>query len=321
MHEALGVWPLVRQVDFVEVAHGLLFPEGPVVMADGSVLVVEIAAGRVSRVSAGGGVEEVCHTGGGPNGAALGPEGALYICNNGGLAWEDVGGLLTLVGPAPDYRGGSIQVADVASGRVEVLYRHYRGRRLSAPNDLVFDVDGGFYFTDSGKSVEGRKDFGSIYYGRPDGAPLIQVVSGMFSPNGIALSPSGADLYVSETVTGRVWSWRIESPGKVLPGCTPLGSGGGDCVVGLPGFRMFDSMACDAFGGINVGTLLPGAITTVAPASGEFWESPTLGEELYLTNICFGGIDRKTAYVTASGTGKLLRAEWPVPGLQLNFGC
>jgi gluconolactonase len=68
-----------------ELATGLLFPEGPVALDDGSVLLVEIARGTLSRVTTDGRVQVVADLGGGPNGAAIGPDGAVYICNNGGF--------------------------------------------------------------------------------------------------------------------------------------------------------------------------------------------------------------------------------------------
>jgi NAD(P)-dependent dehydrogenase (short-subunit alcohol dehydrogenase family) len=77
-------------MDIELIADGLGFPEGPVVMADGSVIVVEIAASRVSRCwqshSGDSKRETICEIGGGPNGAAIGPDGALYICNNAGMS-------------------------------------------------------------------------------------------------------------------------------------------------------------------------------------------------------------------------------------------
>src|SRR6185369_3413209 len=82
-------------------AEGLLFPEGPVAMADGSVILVEIARGTLSRVRSGR-IEVVADLGGGPNGAALGPDGAMYICNNGGrFQFNEVDGNL-FPGPRPD---------------------------------------------------------------------------------------------------------------------------------------------------------------------------------------------------------------------------
>src|SRR5258706_1117807 len=71
------------------VAEGLKFPEGPIAMADGSIVLVEIRRGTLSRVTPDGRIEVVAELGGGPNGAAIGPDGAAYVCNNGGFEWID----------------------------------------------------------------------------------------------------------------------------------------------------------------------------------------------------------------------------------------
>ena len=60
-----------------------LFPEGPVFMPDGSVIVVEIAGQRLTRVAPDGTKTTIAEMGGGPNGAAMGPDGKIYVCNNG----------------------------------------------------------------------------------------------------------------------------------------------------------------------------------------------------------------------------------------------
>src|SRR6185436_8742788 len=94
------------------IATGLQFPEGPVAMADGSVLVVEIKRGTLTRVSAGRDVEVVADLGGGPNGAAIGPDGAVYVCNDGGFIWSERAGitipmdLATGSNQPPDFEGG-----------------------------------------------------------------------------------------------------------------------------------------------------------------------------------------------------------------------
>ena len=90
-------------------------------MSDGSVLLVEVARGTLSRVRPDGEIEVVAELGGGPNGAALGPDGAVYVCNNGGFRWhEGRHGLLPL-GQADDYSGGRIERVDLATGAVRVL--------------------------------------------------------------------------------------------------------------------------------------------------------------------------------------------------------
>ena len=89
-------------IQFTDVAQGLRFPEGPIAMADGSVLLCEIQRGTLSRVDPDGSVSVVADCGGGPNGAAIGPDGAVWITNNGGsFEFHDVGGLL-IPGDVPD---------------------------------------------------------------------------------------------------------------------------------------------------------------------------------------------------------------------------
>src|SRR5207342_2692155 len=82
------------EVEVTELATGLMFPEGPVAMPDGSTLVVEIGRGTLTRVPSGGGAPEVvADLGGGPNGAAIGPDGACYVVNNGGFLWSEMNGM------------------------------------------------------------------------------------------------------------------------------------------------------------------------------------------------------------------------------------
>ena len=82
-------------------ATGLRFPEGPIAMPDGSVLLVEIARGTLSRVSDGE-VSVVAELGGGPNGAAIGPDNCCYVCNNGGFTWIETPSGRLLPGEEPE---------------------------------------------------------------------------------------------------------------------------------------------------------------------------------------------------------------------------
>jgi gluconolactonase len=297
-----------------EIASGLQFPEGPIAMPDGSVLLVEIQRGTLSRVTADGRIYVVADTGGGPNGAALGPDGQVYVCNNGGFEWHAVGGM-TVPGLQPvDYSGGRIQRVDLATGTVEDLYTACDGRPLRGPNDLVFDTSGGFWFTDHGKTRDRDRDRTGVFYARPDGSLIREVIFPLDAPNGIGLSPDGTRLYVAETPTGRVWYWDITAPGEVVKGA-PLG-GGGTLLAGVGGFQMFDSLAVDSAGNVCVATLVNGGITVISPDGQSIEHLPM--PDMLTTNICFGGPDLRTAYITLSGTGRLVAMEWPRPGLRLN---
>jgi gluconolactonase len=299
-----------------EIVSGLKFPEGPIAMPDGSVLVVEIMRGTLSRVTLTGEVTVVAETGGGPNGAAVGPDGAIYVCNNGGFEWHEVAGF-TVPGNQPaSYSGGSIQRVDLGSGRVETLYTECDGHPLRGPNDLVFDVAGGFWFTDHGKIRDRERDRGGLYYARPDGSLIREVVYPLDSPNGVGLSPDGTRIYVAETFTGRVWQWDVVRPGEVAEGM-PLAPGGGTLLAGLPGFQLLDSLAVDADGNVCVATLVNGGITVLS-TFGEVLDHVATGDPL-TTNLCFGGRDGRTAFITCSGTGRLVAVEWARPGLKLVF--
>ncbi len=297
-------------------AEGLRFPEGPVAYPDGSVILVEIARGTITRVGPDGACTTVATPGGGPNGLAAGPDGALYCCNNGGFAWREEGGLLRTAGTPDDYKGGRIERIDPATGAIDVLYTQCGEHALRGPNDIVFDAQGGFYFTDLGKTYPRHRDLGSVYYALPDGSRIVEVVQPVLTPNGIGLSPDGRVLYVAETETGRLWAFDIVAPGAVakLPWPSPHG---GRLVCGLPGYQRFDSMAVLESGDVCVATLMSGCITQIAP-DGRVVRTVTLPDR-NVTNLCFGGPDRRTAFITLSGAGHLVAMDWPEPGLRLHF--
>ncbi|MDP6346420.1 MAG: SMP-30/gluconolactonase/LRE family protein [Alphaproteobacteria bacterium] len=301
-----------------EVATGLRFPEGPVALPNGDVLVVEIARGTLSRVLPDGRIEVVAETGGGPNGAAIGPDGACYICNNGGFRWHEKGPHLFPGFQAEDYAGGRIERVDLDTGEVEVLYRDCDGAPLCGPNDIVFDADGGFWFTDHGKFRHRDRDRTGVYYARADGSSITEAIFPVDTPNGVGLSPDEETLYVAETHACRLWAYQIAGPGQVVRGQGEAPWEPGRLLMGAADYRFFDSLAVDGGGNICVGTIVRGGITVIAPEGGEIEHLPTPGDR-YATNICFGGPDLRTAYITLSSTGKLVAMDWPRPGLPLNF--
>jgi gluconolactonase len=299
-----------------EIAHGLQFPEGPVWMPDGMVLCVELKRGAVDRVHPDGAIETVAQPGGSPNGLAIGPDGAVYVCNSGGWDFHEFGELnVTAIYQPAHYSGGRIERVDLATGETTVLYTECDGNPLMGPNDIVFDADGGMWFTDHGKIRERERDHGGVYYAAPDGSSIREVIYPLESPNGIGISPDGDRLYVAETHTGRVYWWPIESPGVVSMG-SPLG-GGGILLCGMPGMVLFDSLGVDSAGNVVVGTLLQGGLTVIPPDGGEPEHVPI--DDPMVTNVCFGGDDLSTAFITCSATGRLVSMPWPRPGLRLAF--
>ena len=298
---------------FTEITTGLQFPEGPVAMPDGSVILTEMFASRLTRVAPDGTKTTVAEINGAPNGLAVGPDGALYLCNNGNAFTPLNAGGLMYPGPFDEsrYIGGRIQRVDIATGTVTDLYTHCGETQLRAPNDIVFDKQGGFYFTDHGTRSERSADRTGIYYAKPDGSFIEEVAFPTDGPNGIGLSPDEKTLYWAETHTGRVYQRAITSPGKLAP---PDAS---TVLCGLPGYQLLDSLAVDGEGNVCVATIVNGGITVISP-QGEVLQHIAVDDRI-TTNICFGGPDYQTAYITASTTGRLLAMKWPYKGLKLNY--
>ena len=300
-------------MDVAVITEGLQFPEGPVALSDGSVLVVEIQRGTLTRVAEDGTQSIVAELGGGPNGAALGPDGHCYICNNGGFEWHEARDGRVFPGEQPEnYTGGRIERVNLDTGSVETLYEACNGERLKGPNDLVFDQTGGFWFTDHGKTRPRDRDRTGVFYAQPDGASISEVIFPMEAPNGIGLSADERTVFVAETPTGRVWAYDLAGPGQLAKA-----NNAKRLLTGRDGHFMFDSLAIDANGDVCVATLLDGGITTLSDngVAPKFVAMP----DRITTNICFGGKDLKTAYITLSSTGQLVAMDWPVGGLPLNF--
>jgi gluconolactonase len=321
---------------FEIVAEGLSVPEGPVWMTDGSLIVVELTAGQITRILPDGTKRLVATPGGGPNGAAIGPDGKLYVCNSGGfprLAGDPslprASGTSVLprsVNTAtgdfvlgPDAAAfvpqiGRIDRIDLQSAVVERLYTECDGRPLASPNDIVFDSDGGFWFTDIGKSRATARDHGGVFYARPDGSFITRAVDRV-GANGIGLSPDGRTVYVALTEERLLLAFDKLGPGKL----SPVGNHySGRVIASFPGRQCLDSLAVMADGRIAQAVVWerPG-IALINPTSGavEHREFP----DTLTTNICFGGADMCDAWVTLSESGRVAKMRWMGPGLELNY--
>ncbi|SEP29917.1 SMP-30/gluconolactonase/LRE family protein [Trujillonella endophytica] len=281
------------------VTSGLRFPEGPAAAGDGSLVVPEIEGGTLSRVWPDGRRELLADCGGGPNGVAFGPDGAVYVCNSGGFAFMTEDGIRFPYAGADGNVGGSLQRVDPATGAVGTVFTDSEGERLGSLNDIVFDTTGSCFVVDTTR--------GCLHYADPLAGTIRVATGGLAMPNGAGLSPDGTRLYVSETYSGRVLVLDVTAPG-VLDGPREL-------FVDDTGHG-WDGLAVDGAGNVCVANLKQSGITVISP-DGEVLDAfVTPVPDPYVTNVCFDG---GTAYVASGGRGVLYAVDWPWPSLRLNF--
>lgn len=262
------------------------FLEGPVFDAAGHLYVTDIPFGRIFRIDAHGDWELVAEWDGEPNGAKFLDERELLVT---------------------DYRNGLMAV-DVARGTVRPFLDRRNSERFKGVNDLVFDAAGNLYFTDQGQT--GLHDpTGRLYRLRADGR-LDLLLANVPSPNGVALSPDERVLYLGATRGNQVWRVPLLEDGsvsKVSAFFTSYGPSGPD------------GLAVDEAGRVIVAN----------PGLGYAWVLNHRAEpELVLrscagaslTNLAFGGPDRKTLYCTESVTGTVVRTTLETAGLPIHRG-
>ena len=332
-------------------ASGLGYPEGPIHCSDGSIMFVEIKNEQLSIVPPGGGAtHKVASIPGGPNGAAVAPDGEVLICNDGGFTWIPIpdasNPIVWVAGNQPaDYIGGILQSVDASNGKVtdlatEVRHREYPPGNsvpewnppydLKGLDDLVVDEAGGVWFTDYGKIRERDQDITGVYYMSPDRQTVTQKVYPLNNPNGIALSPDGSRLYVALTFERKVVYYELSAPGEIAANKSVI-DGSYLLTANLEGQSVLDSMAVDSEGNVYVATMLPegnnpvsnGGISVISPTGDVEYipiNLPNKDPAPLPSNICFGGPDMKTAYITCGGSGHLISMPAEVPGLKLNHG-
>jgi gluconolactonase len=335
------------------ISSSLEYPEGPIHCHDGSIILVEIKGQRLSKIAPCGTATTIAQLPGGPNGAAVGPNGCVYICNDGGFEWMPIPGVnkdkIIWVGgnqPTGDaYKGGSLQKIDTSSGEVTTLFTECTERGypdpsgaaypawnpavdLKGPDDLVFDQAGGIWFSDFGKTRERDRDITGLYYVSPDQKTITQMAYPLNSPNGIALSPDGTRLYFALTYERKVMYFELSGAGKIKRNPASL-DGAYLLTAQLEGQAILDSMAVDVEGNLYLATMLPqgntpvvnGGISIISPDGAVEYQEIAIPDGSIAplpSNICFGGEDMKTAFVTCGGAGYLLKMPSAIAGLRLN---
>ena len=260
------------------------FLEGPVFDTQGNLYVTDIPFGRVFRIDPKGEWDLVAQWEGEPNGMKFLNDTELLVT---------------------DYKNGLMRL-NIQTGQVQTFLERRNSESFKGVNDLVLDSRGNVYFTDQGQS--GMHDpSGRVYRLSPDGK-LDQLLNNVPSPNGIVLSPDERFLFVAATRGNSVWRMPLLSDGsvsKVGQFFTSYGPSGPD------------GLAMDESGRLLVAN--PGlAYVWVLSHWAEPEEILTGPKGASLTNMAFGGKDRKTLYCTDSTNGNILRADMSVAGCPLH---
>ncbi|MEO6125193.1 MAG: SMP-30/gluconolactonase/LRE family protein [Ilumatobacteraceae bacterium] len=276
---------------------GLSFPEGPVVLPDGTLVFTEIAGGRLSAWTSADGVQLLATTAGGPNGATLARDGTIFVTQNGGAAG----------GGAPAIAG--IQRID-PDGSVSTVITEINGVQLDAPNDLAFGPDGRLYFTDPrhGPDAPIRKN-GRLYaYDTQSGQGELLIELGPDYPNGIGFLSDGT-LVWTESFSRRVMRWTAEGPALI---------------VELPERHFPDGFCVGADDRLYVASTYGHCINVIDVVDvieknngGAIVEQLPCADGMP-TNCCFLGTD---LIVTESRHGTLWRYQIGTEGLALNQGA
>jgi gluconolactonase len=243
-----------------KLAGGFRFTEGPAADAAGNIFFTDIPNNRIHKWSLDGKLSTFRENSGGANGLFFDKNGNLLACE---------GKNLRLVSISPD-------------GKVTVLADKYDKKKFNSPNDLWIDPKGGIYFTDPRYgSREGMEQAGEyVYYLSPDRKKLIRVIDDMVRPNGVIGTADGKKLYVADHGGRKTFVYTIKKDGTLSNKklFAPEGS---------------DGMTIDNKGNVYLTT----SVVAVYNKNGEKIETIRVPEQP--TNVCFGGKDKRTLFITA----------------------
>ena len=251
----------------VKIAGGFTFTEGPATDADGNIFFTDQPSNRILKWHAADGAITTFLQGcGRANGTCFDAHGDLWTCS-------DEHNALWRISP---------------DGKAAVVVADYDGKRLNGPNDVWVRPDGGLYITDPfyvrsyWQHGHQEQNTEGVYYLPPGGTQLVRVIGDFVQPNGLIGTPDGKTLYVADIGAGKTYRYTI----------TPNGS--------LTDKHLFcqlgsDGMTIDSAGNVY---LTGHGVTVFDPAGGQILHLPI--PEDWTGNLCFGGADRHTLFITAS---------------------
>ena len=243
----------------VELAHGFQFTEGPAADPEGNVFFSDVAASRTYKWSADGQLSTFRENTGHANGLAFDKDGNLLAC-------EGESGRLVSVDPR---------------GKVTILADQYNGKRFNQPNDLWIDPKGGVYFSDP---IYGRaqraQDGECVYYLSPDRKKVIRVIDDMVRPNGLVGTPDGRLLYATDWGDKKTYKYDVAAAGT------------------LSNRKLFAPVGADGMKIDNEGNVYMAerGVLVYDPAGNRIEE---INVPKQPTNLCFGGKDGQTLFITA----------------------
>lgn len=261
-----------------------VFLEGPSFDRSGNLYVVDVAWGRIFRISPAGEFTLVIEYDGEPNGLKIHRDGRIFVA---------------------DFRLG-ILLLDPDRGTVEPVVQASEFGPFKGVNDLFFASNGDLYFTDQG--LTGFQDpSGRLYRLRAGDGLLDTLVQGIPSPNGLVLNLDQDVVFLNVTRDNAVWRVPLNSAGAAFK----VGA-----YVRLSGGNGPDGLAIDETGGLAIAHLGLGSVWIVN-AIGEPVARIKSCAGLGTTNLAYGGNDLRTLYITESETGQILTAKVPTPGRQM----
>jgi len=277
MHAFAGKSPVAPGARLEKLPGTYAFTEGPCADRDGNIYFTDQPSDRILKWKLDGTVETFMHPCGRSNGMNFTADGGLVSCADEKTALWSI---------APD-------------GTKTVLVSSYAGKPLNGPNDVFVAPDGGMYLTDPFYAREWwthtvrPQDCEAVYRLPPGSRELVRVADGFVRPNGIIGTADGTTLYVSDIGAEITWRYRVESDGSLSEKTL-------FCSLGS------DGMTIDREGNLY----LTGKGVTVFDKTGRKIAHIAVDED-WTANVCFGGADRKTLFITATRHVYTLRMKYP----------